>query len=606
MTLKSYFALFRSNSAYAQNNGHMTYQSVIKTSFSKNALLASTMVLALFSSPLAPVEDAKASSRPLPAASSLSGSYLSGRSALLARDFDGASNYFSAALKSDPSNFYLLDRAFVISLANGDIEHAFPLAQRILEEDQDHFLAQLATAVRRVQLGDFETQLPNSVTQDVNPLSRLTFAIVSAWEKAGQGKADEAIADLTSTTGEKWFDLFVNFNAGLVAEYANTPSQAAEFYKVAYEIDRGALRNAISYTRMLAASGRQQEALDIIAEYEQLIPEHPLLISLREKIESGKIIESVAKTPADGLGEALHGLGIALSKEGEELAANYLQLAVYLNPKNDSALIGLASLFEQLGDNQRAIEYLSQVPDSSPMKREAEIQIALHYNVQDNLEEARAHLEKLVEADPSDLEAITSLGNVLRSHSLFEEAETSYNQGLKTISEIQANHWTLLYFRGITRERQDKWSAAEEDFRDALTLKPEQPMILNYLGYSLVDRGLKLDEAQKMIERAVRLRPTDGYIVDSLGWVYYRLGRYSEAVERLERAVTLRPHDPIINDHLGDAYWQIGRKLEARYKWNHARDLNPEPEDMERILSKIENGMDEAVPVGLASSAENK
>ncbi|MGH0000073.1 tetratricopeptide repeat protein [Pseudovibrio ascidiaceicola] len=606
MTLTSYFALFRSNSASAQNNGRMTYHSVNKNRFSKKALMASALAFVLLGSPFVPAQNAKASSQSLPAASSLSGSYLSGRSALLAQDLAAASNYFTSALQGDPANFYILDRAFVTSLANGNVEKALPLANRILEEDSEHFLAQLAVAAQRIHEGDFTTELPDAVTQNVNPLSRLSFALVSAWVKAGQGKTDEAIADLTSTTGAKWFDLFINFNAGLLAEYNNNPHQAAEFYKAAYEIDRGALRNAISYTRMLAASGRQQEALDIVAEYEQLIPEHPLLVTLRDKIESGEVIESVAKTPAEGLAEALHGLGIAVSKEGEELSANYLQLATYLNPKNDSALIGLASLFEQLGDNERAIEYLSAVSDGSPMKREAEIQIALHYNILDNLEEARAHLEKLVKADPSDLEAITSLGNVLRGHSLFEEAETSYNQGLDTLSEIQANHWTILYFRGITRERQDKWDAAEKDFREALTLKPEQPMILNYLGYSLVDRGLKLDEAQKMIERAVRLRPTDGYIVDSLGWVYYRLGRYEEAAEKLERAVALRPHDPIINDHLGDAYWQVGRKLEARFKWNHARDLEPEPEDLKRILDKIENGMDEAVPVGLASSTDNK
>lgn len=304
------------------------------------------------------------------------------------------------------------------------------------------------------------------------------------------------------------------------------------------------------------------------------------------------------------MAEALYGLGVAISKDGEELSATYLQLAAFLSPKNDSAIIALASLFEQLGDNVRAIDYLTLVADTSPMKREAEIQIALHYNALDDLDKARSHLEKLVKSNPDDLEAITSLGNVLRGHSLFQEAERSYDQGLQSLSEVQTNHWTLLYFRGITRERQNKWDGAEADFREALTLKPEQPMILNYLGYSLVDRGLKLDEALKMIERAVRLRPTDGYIVDSLGWVYYRLGRYEEAADAMERAVSLRPHDPIINDHLGDAYWQVGRKLEARYKWNHARDLEPEPEDLKRILDKIENGITDAVPVGLASSGQ--
>ncbi|SDR37755.1 tetratricopeptide repeat protein [Pseudovibrio sp. Tun.PSC04-5.I4] len=605
MTLTSYFTLFRPSSAPQQPGCLLLNEPARKRRISHKAIIASALAFVILGAPLTGFTQARANSASLPSASSLSGSYLSGRSALFSQDMLAASTYFSNALKQDPANFYLLDRAFVTTLANGEINEALPLANRILDEDKEHFLAQLITAANRINEGDYETGLNSSITQNVNPLSRLTFAIVTAWELAGQDKSKQAIEELTKITGPKWFELFVNYNAGLIAEYSGDARAAADFYKTAYEIDRGALRNAISYSRMLAASGRQKEALDIIAEYEKLIPDHPLLVSIRENIESGELLKPVAATPAEGLAEALYGLGVAISKDGEELSATYLQLAAFLSPQNDSAIIALASLFEQLGDNVRAIDYLSLVSDTSPMKREAEIQIALHYNVLGNLEGARSSLEKLVKSDPDDLEAIASLGNVLRGSSLFPEAESAYDKGINSLSKVQPNHWTLLYFRGITRERQNKWEGAEADFREALTLKPEQPMILNYLGYSLVDRGLKLDEALKMIERAVRLRPTDGYIVDSLGWVYYRLGRYEEAADVMERAVSLRPHDPIINDHLGDAYWQVGRKLEARYKWNQARDLEPEPEDLKRILDKIENGMTDAVPVGLASSGQD-
>jgi len=118
-------------------------------------------------------------------------------------------------------------------------------------------------------------------------------------------------------------------------------------------------------------------------------------------------------------------------------------------------------------------------------------------------------------------------------------------------------------------------------------------MVLNYLGYSWVDRGMNLDEAFKMLRKAVELRPNDGYIVDSLGWAHYKLGRYEEALRDLEQAIELRPADPVINDHLGDVYWKTGRKLEAKFQWNHARDLKPEPEDLIKILKKIEYGLEE-------------
>ncbi|MBL6432409.1 MAG: tetratricopeptide repeat protein, partial [Alphaproteobacteria bacterium] len=173
-----------------------------------------------------------------------------------------------------------------------------------------------------------------------------------------------------------------------------------------------------------------------------------------------------------------------------------------------------------------------------------------------------------------------------------------YSRGIDTISEPEPKHWALFYYRGICRERLKDWGPAEADFRQSLALSPDQPLVLNYLGYSLVDRGLKLSEALDMIRKAVELRPRDGYIVDSLGWAYYKLGRYEEAVVELEKAVALRPEDPIINDHLGDAYWKVDRRLEARFQWNHARDLEPEPEELPKILDKIENGLreDGAIP----------
>ncbi|MEP4461909.1 tetratricopeptide repeat protein, partial [Roseibium sp.] len=242
----------------------------------------------------------------------------------------------------------------------------------------------------------------------------------------------------------------------------------------------------------------------------------------------------------------------------------------------------------------------------SPLKRDAEIQIGLNYNALEQIDEARDHLGALIAADPSELEAIISLGNVLRTHKMFEEAEEIYTKGLATIPEVGQEHWLLFYFRGICRERLDKWESSEADFRKALELSEDQPLVLNYLGYSLVDQGLKLDEALDMIEKAVELRPTDGYIVDSLGWVFYRLGRYEDAVVQLERAIELRPSDPVINDHLGDAYWKVGRRNEARFQWNHARDLDPEEDELPKILEKIANGLSDTPATDEAKASETK
>jgi Flp pilus assembly protein TadD len=174
-----------------------------------------------------------------------------------------------------------------------------------------------------------------------------------------------------------------------------------------------------------------------------------------------------------------------------------------------------------------------------------------------------------------------------------------------TLSSGGRSDWSTYYARGISYERAKQWPKAEADFKKALELFPDQPLVLNYLGYSWVDQGMNVPEAFKMLRRAVELRPTDGYIIDSLGWAYYRLGQYPEAVRELEKAIELKASDPVNNDHLGDAYWRVGRKLEAKFQWNHARDLNPEPEDLERILKKIEHGLTDDPKPATAGSGDS-
>jgi len=186
-----------------------------------------------------------------------------------------------------------------------------------------------------------------------------------------------------------------------------------------------------------------------------------------------------------------------------------------------------------------------------------------------------------------------ALGNIERERKQYGDCARTYGRGVDSIANPARSNWTLFYFRGICFERDKQWSKAEADLKKALELYPDQPHVLNYLGYSWVDQGANLDEGMRMIKRSVEQRPDDGYIVDSLGWAWYRLGKYDEAVKQLERAVELKPVDPTINDHLGDAYWRIGRTLEAKFQWSHAKDLKPEDEELKKIEGKIQNGLPE-------------
>jgi tetratricopeptide (TPR) repeat protein len=309
-------------------------------------------------------------------------------------------------------------------------------------------------------------------------------------------------------------------------------------------------------------------------------------------------------TPQAGAAEVLYGLGAALGRRGgEDLGLIYLQLSLYLAPSHPLALLSLGDLYEAMKKPELANKIYERVPLNSPLQRNAQIQLALNLDALDRTDEAKASLEKIIAANPGDLEAIMALGNVQRGRKQFAECGDVYSKGVDTLTKTEKANWVIFYFRGICYERSKQWAKAEADLKKALELYPDQAHVLNYLGYSWIDQGINLDDGMRMIKRAVEQRADDGYIVDSLGWAYYRLGNIEEAVKHLERAIELKPEDPTINDHLGDAYWRIGRELEARFQWSHARDLKPEPEDLIKIEQKLKSGLADETS---AAQAENK
>jgi tetratricopeptide (TPR) repeat protein len=309
-------------------------------------------------------------------------------------------------------------------------------------------------------------------------------------------------------------------------------------------------------------------------------------------LNAGKPLAPLIRNAKDGAAEVLYGLGGAGTRQGDELAALiYLRLALFLRPDHDLAAVTVANLFEDLKRNDAAIRAYQLVPASSPMYESAQIQAALELDSIGRSDDAMARLKEIVAVNPKDSEAWSALGSLQRSAKKYEDAAASYDKAIELVGTPDRSNWTLFYFRGICFERAKQWPKAEADFKKALELYPDQPLVLNYLGYSWVDQGVNLDEAFKMLRRAVDLRPSDGYIVDSLGWADYKLGHYAEATEELEKAIDLKPADPVVNDHLGDAYWRVDRRIEAHFQWNHARDMGPEPEDLPKILHKIEFGL---------------
>jgi tetratricopeptide (TPR) repeat protein len=535
-----------------------------------------------------------------------SGSYLAARHASVERDASSAATFYRSALRTDPKNNELLDRAFISSLAEGDIDEAVKLADRILTIDKNNRVARLVVGARDLKQKKYAAAQIN-INQSVRgPITDLVATLLSGWAAYGAGDTKTAVANIDKLTGPEWYPIFKDLHSGMILELTNKEKEAGARLERAYKLDDSALRVTDAYARWLSRNKDAASAQAVYETFDKKLARHPLVLEGIRETKAGKKLSPLVDSPQTGAAEALYGIGASLTRRGgEDLALVYLQLALYLAPNHSLALLSLADLYESVKKPQMAIKVYERVPANSVLKRNAQIQQATDLDTADRSDEAIKILKGVTAQDPKDLEAIMALGNIERGRKKFADCTQTYTQGIDALpSANDKGNWVYYYFRGICEERSKQWSKAEADMRKALDLQPEQPHVLNYLGYSWIDQGINLDDAMKMIKRAVEQRPDDGYIVDSLGWAYYRIGNFEDAVKNLERAIDLKPEDPTINDHLGDAYWRIGRTLEAKFQWAHARDLKPEPEELPKIEAKIENGLPE--DTSSAASADKK
>jgi tetratricopeptide (TPR) repeat protein len=523
---------------------------------------------------------------------SSAGNYLAARHAGTQRDAVAASAYYRAALRADPKNPVLLERAFLSVLVDGEIDEAARLAERVVQTDRTNRVARLVLGVRALKLKQYAAARQQIAQSVRGPIADLTATLITAWTLQGTNDSRAAIENIDRLTGPEWYAIFKDLHGGLILDLAGNKREAGKRLERVYKLDGNALRAVEAYGRWASRNLPKDDALKIFEDFDKVLPQHPLVVGSINEIKAGEKLGPLVDSVQAGAAEVLFGLGTSLGRQGgEDLALAYLQLAIYLAPRHPLALMSLADLYEQLKKPQLAINVYQRVPGESGLKRNADIQLATNLDALDRTDEAKKLLEKLIASRASDLESIMALGNIMRARKQFADCADTYSKAVSLVKDPQKPNWVLFYFRGICLERSKQWAKAETDFRKALDLFPDQPHVLNYLGYSWVDQGINLDDGMRMIRRAVEQRPDDGYIVDSLGWAYYRINNYDEAVKQLERAIELKPEDPTINDHLGDAYYKVGRTLEAQFQWAHARDLKPEPDDLKKIEEKLKTGM---------------
>ena len=530
------------------------------------------------------------------AVSSLSGSYLAGRQAAKERDMDKAADYYSRALSDDPSNKVLIERGFVMDLSSGNIERAQELARQVIKFNKRHRLSHIALGLREARHKRFQSSRKYFKVAAYTPVGELTAGLLTAWSLAAQGKLNDALNALDALDTNDAFASFKSFHTALIADFLGSPSRAETAYKKTYEQAGSTLRVTQAYGNFLERTNRGKRADEIYSKYLAAGRQNALVRTALENLRAGAKPERFIGAAHHGMSEALFSLASALSDEQNiDVSMIYTQLSLWLRPGFDVARALLGEIYEDTKRYEKAVEAFDRISTDSPLKGSAEIQIASNLDNLKRTDEAIERLTSLIERVPNNYDAHVTLGNIQRVHEKWPGAAESYTKALTLSSEKSARYWTLFYFRGIANERNKQWDKAEPDFLRALELQPEQPAVLNYLGYSWIEKGLNLDKALGMVRKAVELRPNDGYIVDSLGWAHYQLGDFEDAVKHLERAVELRPEDPVINDHLGDAYWRVGRQLEAKFQWQHAKDNKPEEKDLKTIEEKLLKGL-EAIP----------
>lgn len=523
----------------------------------------------------------------------LAGPYLAGRLASQQADYATAADYFNRALIADPTNPALLEDAIISQIGLGAIDRAVKLTGLLDELGAKSQIADLVVLADLAQQADYQAAL--AALDNGRSAGPLVDELYRAWAKLGLGQMSEATEAFDAVSARGGLKAFGLYHKALALASVGDFEGADRI--LSGEADgplRATRRGIIAHVQILSQLERNDAAIELIDKTVNPGVD-PLFAQLRSDLVDGKVLPFSAVTNAkDGMAEVFFTVSSALSGESNDLnTLAYARMSQYLRPDQADTLLLCAAILEAQSQHDLAVQSFDQIPQSDPAFVNAELGRADTLIAADRFDDAIDVLKKLAEMEPARSDVWTALGDALRRQERYGEATAAYDQAIANFSDSQNVLWPVYYTRGITNEREKNWPEAEADFRKALELSPDQPQVLNYLGYSYLEMNINLDEALSMIERAVAARPDSGAIVDSLGWGLYRLGRYEEAVIQMEQAVELLPIDPVINDHLGDVYWAVGRKREAEFQWRRALSFEPETEEeANRIRRKLEVGLD--------------
>jgi tetratricopeptide (TPR) repeat protein len=545
------------------------------------AVLAASAALAACATPYAP---------PAPRTAASYADLLVGRVANARQDYDAASDRYASALSRDPRNNALIEGAVAAALASGDIDEA-RRAARMADRSGATAYARLLLAADHLAAGRARQATSELDRVEGAAGEELVGRIMEVWTRAEKGEVDDVIADLSPLASIRPYGGLFSYQQAMALDFAGRDGEALSAYNTAAEGGMFLPPGVEHHADLLMRSGARAEAVALLQR--EANRTNPQLIAAAARIESGAPV-SERITIARGAAAGLYGLADIFAQEHDSTnALATLSLALVLDPELDAARLKFAQMQNELGHTEEARAALQQIRAPSAYWASARVTEAWMLVDADRKEEALAIVQEA--AQTGDRRATRALADMYRNLMRYDEAVAIYDQMI----QATPNEWRLYFARGVARERQGRWPEAEADFRHALELSPEQPEVLNYLGYTWVDRGENLEEGLAMLQRAFELRSNSGQIIDSLAWAHYRLGNYPQALAYMEIAIQILPADPTVNDHLGDIYWHLGRRIEARFQWQRA--LGQWPDDAAAIQAKLENGLPDLPPTQSAT-----
>ncbi|WP_411643690.1 tetratricopeptide repeat protein [Loktanella agnita] len=520
------------------------------------------------------------------------GAYLAARHAGVANDFAAGARYFTKGLLADPTNGYLLENALTSYMALGQVDRALPIAQALIGQGHQSQMANLALSLADVKAGNWDGVF--TALEQGRSIGPLVDGLAQAWAHLGQGDMRRALDRFDHVIASEGMEVYgLTHKAYALASVGDFEAAEAVFGASSTNGMRYSRRSAVAHAQILSQLGRNDDALAIVDGVfgRQL---DPSLHALRSALVAGNAVAyDAVSTPVEGMADIYHVIAGAVRGEAPDAyTLLYARAATYLWSDNTPAILLTAGLLEDMGQYELANTAFSRVDVADPSYHAAELGRAEMLRSAGMKEAAIDVLDNLAQSHPELPQVFATKGDTLRQIRRYAEAADAYSKALTLYDDASPVKWFVHYTRGISNHLINNWPAAEADFRAALELQPDHPQVLNYLGYSLVERGEKLDEALQMIQTAAAARPDSGAIVDSLGWVLFQMGQYQEAVIHLERAAALEPLDAVINDHLGDVYWAVGREIEANFQWQRALSFGPTPDDAQRIREKLDRGLD--------------